>query len=82
VKEFFREKRLLDEVILADNAWRTYEYSIPEEVGKEVILLINVSRTWNPQKELGIPDPRRLGVALGEIVFEDDGDKNTLAVRL
>jgi O-antigen ligase len=67
VKEFFKEKRLLGEVVLSDSGWRTFAYSIPEEVGKEAILLIEVSRTWNPQKELGVPDPRRLGVALGEI---------------
>ena len=69
VKEFFKKKRLLDEVILNDSVWRTYKYSIPEETGKEIILLIKVSRTWNPQRVLGIPDPRNLGVALGEIVF-------------
>jgi len=69
VKEFFKKKKLLDEIVLTDNGWRTYEYSIPEEIGKKVILLINVNRTWNPQKALGIPDPRNLGVALGEIVF-------------
>ena len=67
VKEFFKEKRLLGEVVLSDSGWRTFAYSIPEEVGKEAILLIEVSRTWNPQKELGVPDPRSLGVALGEI---------------
>ena len=67
VKKLFREKRLLGEVTLTDSGWRTFDYLLPEEVGKEAILLIEVSRTWNPQKELGIPDPRRLGVALGEI---------------
>jgi hypothetical protein len=82
VKDFFKEKKLLDEIVLTDNAWRTHEFPIPEELGNEVILLIHVSRTWNPQKELGVPDSRHLGVAVGEILFEDDGDKNTLAVRL
>ena len=69
VKDFFKEKRLLDEISLRHSRWKTYEYSLPEEVGRKVILLIEVSRTWNPQKALGVPDPRNLGVAWGEISF-------------
>lgn len=71
IKEFFRKKRLLDEIVLDNNGWKTYEFSLPEEVGEEVILLIRVSRIWNPQKLTGIPDPRNLGVAVGEITFQD-----------
>ena len=72
VKEFFKKKKLLDEIVLTDNAWRTYKYSIPEEIGEKVILLIKVSRTWNPQRVLGIPDTRHLGVAEGEIEQHND----------
>jgi O-antigen ligase len=72
IKEFFKEQRLLDEITLNNSIWRTYEYLIPEEVGNEVILLVKVSRTWNPQKVLGTPDPRNLGVAVGEIEFKDE----------
>jgi hypothetical protein len=71
VKEFFKKKNLLDEIMLTQNIWKTYEYSIPDGVGREVILLLKVSRTWNPQKTLGAPDPRNLGIALGKIEFED-----------
>jgi hypothetical protein len=74
VKDFFRKKRLLDEVVLEDNAWRTFEYSVNEEIGNRVILLVKVNRTWNPEKELGIQDARNLGVALGEIEFQDSSD--------
>jgi len=70
VKNFFKERKLLDEITLDQNLWKTYEYSLPEEVGRKVILLIEVSRTWNPQKVLGVPDPRNLGVAWGEISFK------------
>jgi hypothetical protein len=71
VKDFFRHKKLLDEITLTKSVWNTYEYSIPQEVGQEVILLIKVSRTWNPLKTFGTPDPRNLGVAVGKIEFED-----------
>ena len=71
IKEFFREKRQLDEITLSQSVWKTYEYSISEEIGEEVILLIKVSRTWNPQRVQGVPDPRNLGVAVGRIEFKE-----------
>jgi O-antigen ligase len=70
IKDFFKTKRLLGELTLTESIWKTYEYSIPEEVNQEVILLIKVSRTWNPLKILGVPDPRNLGVAIGKIQFK------------
>lgn len=71
VKDFFKEKRLLDELVLEQSIWQTYGYSLPEEVGEKVILLFKVSRTWNPQKRHGTPDPRSLGVAVGQIRWGD-----------
>jgi len=71
IKDFFKEKTLLDEIVINNKTWTNYEYSIPEEVDKEVILLIKVSRTWTPMKAIGVPDPRNLGVALGKIKFKD-----------
>ena len=71
VKDFFKKEKLLDEIILKDSNWKTYEYSISEEVNQEVILLIKISRTWNPLKTIGTADPRNLGVALGRIKFKD-----------
>ena len=70
IKDFFKKKKLLGEIILTESIWKTYKYSIPEEVGQEVILLIKVRRTWNPLKTLGTPDPRNLGVAIGKIEFK------------
>jgi len=69
VKDFFKQKILLDEVHITKNIWKTYEYSIPEEVNQEVILLFRISRTWNPQKTLDVEDPRDLGIGIGEIEF-------------
>jgi len=75
VKGLFKQKKLLDEITLNQSMWKTYEYSIPEEVNQEAILLLKVSRTWNPQKTLGTPDPRNLGVAIGEIRFKENMGK-------
>ncbi len=71
VKNFFREKILLDELNLNQNLWKTYTYSLPEEAGNEIFLLFKVSRTWNPLKRKGIADPRNLGVAVGPIRFKE-----------
>jgi hypothetical protein len=71
VKDFFKHKRLLKEMTLTQNNWQDVSLPVPEEVGQEVILLIKVSRTWNPLKTFGTPDPRNLGVAVGKIEFKE-----------
>lgn len=72
IKDFFKQKKLLDEITLREPGWSTFRYHIPEKVNEEVILLFKASRTWNPAKTLGTPDPRNLGVALGKIQFKDN----------
>jgi hypothetical protein len=71
IKNFFKQKRLLDEIVLRSPEWKTFGYDLSGELNERVILLFKVSRTWNPQKELGIRDSRNLGVAIGKIEFED-----------
>jgi hypothetical protein len=71
VKEFFKQKRLIGEITLAQNDWKDIELSVPDDVGHEAILLLKVSRTWNPSKMTGVSDPRNLGVAVGKITFRD-----------
>ncbi len=66
---FFSGKILLTETAIGDDTWRTVRLSLPDETGRDVILLFEVSRTWNPLKTLGAPDPRDLGVAVGKIGF-------------
>ena len=69
VEDFFKQKKLLGELTLNQSVWETYEYSLPDEVGQEIILLFKVNRTWNPLKTTGAHDPRNLGVAVGDITF-------------
>lgn len=70
IEDFFKKKKVLDQVILKEGGWNTFVYHIQEEVNREVLLLIQVSRTWNPFKSRGVPDSRDLGVALGKIQFK------------
>jgi len=74
IKDFFKQKVKLGEIILTDTDWQTYVFDVSEEVDKEVILLMEVSRTWIPIKIKGTPDPRNLGVAVGEIKLTDSKD--------
>ena len=71
VKDFFKKKRLLDEIVLSRNIWENYKYSLPDEAGQDIILLFKVNRTWNPMETLGAPDPRNLGIALGQVIMQE-----------
>ena len=69
--DFFKHTRLLKKISLSGNDWEKLTLYLPGETGKKVILLFRVSRTWNPKKRTGTPDPRDLGVAVGRITFKD-----------
>jgi hypothetical protein len=71
IKDFFKQKNLLGEITLRKSEWNVYEYDISDKVNQKAILLLKVSRTWNPMKERGIPDPRDLGVAIGKISYQE-----------
>jgi O-antigen ligase len=71
VRRLFREKTLLADISLDNSIWKTCAFPVSALMNREVILLIKVSRTWNPHKTLGIPDSRNLGVALGNIQWKD-----------
>jgi hypothetical protein len=44
-------------------------------------MLISVSRTWRPRKELGTADDRDLGIAVAESFFRLGPSHETAAVR-
>jgi O-antigen ligase len=69
---FFKHKKFLKEITLSRNDWQDVALTVPpEDVGRDVIILLKISRTWVPLKVTGAPDPRHLGVAVGKIEFKD-----------
>ena len=71
VEDFFKKKTFLDKIVINNNTWKYYEYSLQNKFSPELILLFKVSRTWNPLKDQGNPDQRDLGVGIGQIQFID-----------
>lgn len=71
IKGLFKEKIRLGGVRLRTDEWIVREFPMSALVGQEGILLVTVSRTWIPLKMSGVPDPRRLGVALGRVTFRE-----------
>jgi hypothetical protein len=69
VQDMFRAKKILRELFLRESRWETVEIPVSEYRDRRVILLFKTSRTWNPRRATGAPDPRNLGLALGEISF-------------
>jgi len=67
VKDLFKQKKLLAEITLRESSWKIFKYNLRKELGQKIILLFQVSRTWNPKKSLGADDSRDLGIALGKI---------------
>lgn len=65
----FKKKEKLDEFILMEKGWKRRGYSVKELEGKKAFISIEVSRTWNPLRKLGVPDPRNIGVGIGKIDF-------------
>jgi hypothetical protein len=65
VEGFFRSKKPLETISIRSEEWSEYEIPVRDYVGRKMILLLQVSRTWNPLKEKGVLDPRDLGVAVG-----------------
>jgi hypothetical protein len=67
----FGRKRTLGETLLRDGEWKTVEFRVTPEIGRDVMLVVEVDRTWVPFEATGVPDPRRLGVALGVLSFRN-----------
>jgi len=70
-KNLFKDRSFLKEIVLDREQWQDVEFDLRKNTGSEVLLVFEVSRTWNPQEESGAPDPRDLGIAVGTAKFED-----------
>lgn len=60
----FKNRRLAGEIVLDKNEWRDFDCPIPGGSGEKIHIIFEVSRTWQPQRDLNIPDPRQLGIAI------------------
>jgi hypothetical protein len=59
--------KLVKEIRLAENRWERAQLEVLAYVGKQVLLIFETDRTWNPHKAGVSSDPRNLGLALGKI---------------
>jgi len=63
----FRSSKRLREIVLRENRWVDFEQDLSSFREDKIHLLFEVERTWQPLKNSGVPDPRHLGVALGDV---------------
>jgi len=69
----FKKERLIKEIILSKSEWIDFEYSIPPDSEEKIYLVFETNRAWQPLKYSGVPDPRWLAIALGEVWFKSPG---------
>jgi len=70
-KNLFKDRKYLKEIVLDRAQWQDFDFDLRDYIGSEILMVFEVDRTWNPQEELGAPDPRDLGIAIGTKTFED-----------
>jgi O-antigen ligase len=70
-KDLMKRKELLATLELKTPVWTDFQYDLTKELGSEIMVVFRVSRTWEPQKELGTADRRELGIAVGQVHFLD-----------
>jgi len=68
--KYFRKQKLLKEIELNSTSWVRYEMNIPEHHEKNMYIVFETDRIWQPLKSLGVPDPRWLAIGLGKIWYE------------
>jgi O-antigen ligase len=70
-KNLLKSKEFLATIELKRPDWQDFRYDLREERGSEIMIVFRVDRTWQPHKEMGTADRRELGIAVGQIYFED-----------
>lgn len=67
---YFRGKRLLEEVVFSNSGWMDREFILPESPDQCSYLIFDSDREWQPLQHSGVPDPRWLAWARGDIWFQ------------
>lgn len=67
---FFNKIKLIHTVQLRTTNWQKVFIQFERKMGKIDKILLEVSRTWQPMKELDSSDQRKLGIAVGKIEFD------------
>jgi hypothetical protein len=63
--EYFQRIDLIEEITFNNSRWIDFIYKANSNFGGKIYFLFESSRTWQPYKALGVPDYRKLGVAVG-----------------
>ena len=71
---YFRERRPLKKVVLANNSWTESEFVLPESPARCFYIVFEANREWQPLKHSGAPDPRWLALATGDYWFKNPGE--------
>jgi O-antigen ligase len=66
---YFRRKALLKDIVLQDSRWLEVEFPV-REMPQTFRLVFETGRDWQPQQSLGLPDSRRLAIALARARFQ------------
>lgn len=62
----FRRTLLLLEYVQRNKEWSEMDILLPGPERRMVYLVLEPGRTWSPRRELGVPDSRELGFAMGD----------------
>jgi O-antigen ligase len=85
----FRRKKLFQTLVFKNSGWRDAELALPESTEKNIFLIFDTSREWQPLRHSGVPDPRWLALAMGDYWFkypkelprERIGGKQTISAK-
>ncbi len=67
---FFRRMEKIEDFRIDHTRWMEWSVSLARFSEGTLHFIFEVDRTWRPQELTKSPDPRRLGIALGEARFE------------
>jgi O-antigen ligase len=71
---YFNKKVLQKVLSLSDHSWVNVTCPVTQVKSEDIHLVFETSRVWQPLKHSGIPDPRWLGIGLGELWFKYPAD--------